>query len=58
VNGIGEGMEADIGIAGGKEGGLLFKRGKIVGKVKESEMADVLVAEVEAMAKEREERKE
>jgi (E)-4-hydroxy-3-methylbut-2-enyl-diphosphate synthase len=52
VNGIGEGMEADIGIAGGKEGGLLFKRGKIVGKVKESEMADVLVAEVEAMAKE------
>jgi (E)-4-hydroxy-3-methylbut-2-enyl-diphosphate synthase len=54
VNGIGEGMEADIGIAGGKEGGLLFKRGKIVGKVKESEMADVLVAEVEAMAKERE----
>ncbi|MEK6683503.1 MAG: flavodoxin-dependent (E)-4-hydroxy-3-methylbut-2-enyl-diphosphate synthase [Nitrospirota bacterium] len=52
VNGIGEGMEADIGIAGGKEGGLLFKRGKIVGKVAESEMADVLVAEVEAMAKE------
>ncbi|MBI3610216.1 MAG: flavodoxin-dependent (E)-4-hydroxy-3-methylbut-2-enyl-diphosphate synthase [Nitrospirae bacterium] len=57
VNGIGEGMEADIGIAGGKEGGLLFKRGKIVGKVKESEMADVLVAEVEAMAKEREKEK-
>lgn len=54
VNGIGEGMEADIGIAGGKEGGLLFKGGRIVGKVKESEMADVLVAEVEAMAKERE----
>ncbi|MBI3811508.1 MAG: flavodoxin-dependent (E)-4-hydroxy-3-methylbut-2-enyl-diphosphate synthase [Nitrospirae bacterium] len=25
VNGIGEGMEADIGIAGGKDGGLLFK---------------------------------
>lgn len=54
VNGIGEGMEADIGIAGGKEGGLLFKRGQIVGKVSEAEMADVLVAEVEAMAKERE----
>jgi (E)-4-hydroxy-3-methylbut-2-enyl-diphosphate synthase len=54
VNGIGEGMEADIGIAGGKDGGLLFKRGKIVGKVKESEMADVLVTEIEAMAKERE----
>jgi len=53
VNGIGEGMEADIGIAGGKEGGLLFKSGKIVGKVKETEMADVLVAEVEAMVRER-----
>ncbi len=54
VNGIGEGMEADIGIAGGKAGGLLFKHGKVVGKVKESEMADILVAEVEAMASERE----
>jgi (E)-4-hydroxy-3-methylbut-2-enyl-diphosphate synthase len=54
VNGIGEGMEADIGIAGGKDGGLLFKRGKIMGKVKESEMADVLVTEIEAMAKEKE----
>lgn len=53
VNGIGEGMEADIGIAGGKEGGLLFKHGKIIGKVKEAEMADVLVAEVEAMVEER-----
>jgi len=47
-------MEADIGIAGGKDGGLLFKHGKIVGKVKESEMADVLAAEVEAMAREKE----
>jgi (E)-4-hydroxy-3-methylbut-2-enyl-diphosphate synthase len=56
VNGIGEGMEADIGIAGGKEGGLLFKRGQIVGKVSEAEMADVLVAEVEAMAKEKEDK--
>ena len=54
VNGIGEGMEADIGIAGGKDGGLLFKKGKIVGKLSEAEMADVLVAEVEAMAKEKE----
>lgn len=54
VNGIGEGLEADIGIAGGKEGGLLFKHGKIIGKVKEDEMADRVVAEVEAMVKEKE----
>lgn len=54
VNGIGEGAEADIGIAGGKESGLLFRKGKVVRKIKESEMFDVLVAEVEALAKERE----
>lgn len=53
VNGIGEGMEADIGIAGGKDGGLLFKNGQVVRKLKEAEMLDVLVAEVEALAKER-----
>lgn len=53
VNGIGEGVEADIGIAGGKDSGLLFKNGEIVRKVKESEMLEVLVQEVEAMAAER-----
>lgn len=53
VNGIGEGLEADIGIAGGKDSGLLFKNGEIVRKVKESEMLDVLVKEVESMARER-----
>ena len=53
VNGIGEGMEADIGIAGGKESGLLFRKGKVVRKIKESEMLDVLVKEVEALVEER-----
>lgn len=53
VNGIGEGMEADIGIAGGKDSGLLFKKGQVVRKVTEGEMLEVLVAEVEAMARER-----
>lgn len=52
VNGIGEGAEADIGIAGGKDSALLFKHGKLVKKVKESELADLLVAQAEEMAKE------
>ncbi|MGM0444604.1 MAG: flavodoxin-dependent (E)-4-hydroxy-3-methylbut-2-enyl-diphosphate synthase [Fibrobacterota bacterium] len=38
VNGPGEAREADIGIAGGAGEGLLFKKGKTVKKVKESEL--------------------
>jgi (E)-4-hydroxy-3-methylbut-2-enyl-diphosphate synthase len=53
VNGIGEGKESDIGIAGGKGQGILFKHGEMIRKIKEEEMADVLVAEVEAMVKAR-----
>lgn len=47
VNGIGEGKEADIGVAGGKGSGLLFRDGKIVRKLKESELVEALVKEVE-----------
>jgi (E)-4-hydroxy-3-methylbut-2-enyl-diphosphate synthase len=53
VNGIGEGMEADIGIAGGRESGLLFKKGKIVGKVAEKDLLNVLLAEVDTLVAER-----
>ena len=38
VNGPGEAKEADIGVAGGKGEGLLFKKGEIVKKVKEEEI--------------------
>jgi (E)-4-hydroxy-3-methylbut-2-enyl-diphosphate synthase len=51
VNGPGEAREADVGIAGGKGVGLLFKRGEIVRKFEEKELADVLVAEVEEIVK-------
>jgi (E)-4-hydroxy-3-methylbut-2-enyl-diphosphate synthase len=51
VNGPGEAREADVGIAGGKGVGLLFKHGEIVKKLPEAELADVLVKEVEALAK-------
>jgi (E)-4-hydroxy-3-methylbut-2-enyl-diphosphate synthase len=46
VNGPGEAREADVGIAGGKGVGLLFKHGEIVRKFDEKELADVLVREV------------
>lgn len=52
VNGPGEAREADVGIAGGRGEGLLFRHGEVVRKVPESEMADALVAEVEKLVKE------
>ncbi len=54
VNGIGEGKEADIGIAGGRGVGLLFKHGEIIRKVPEDQILDVLMTEIEAIVKERE----
>ncbi|WP_027623464.1 flavodoxin-dependent (E)-4-hydroxy-3-methylbut-2-enyl-diphosphate synthase [Clostridium lundense] len=49
VNGPGEAREADIGIAGGKGEGLLFKKGKIIKKVKENELVEELFKEIEKM---------
>ena len=54
VNGIGEGKEADIGIAGGQGAGILFKKGKLVRKVPSEELIETLIQEVELMAKEKE----
>lgn len=42
VNGIGEGKDADIGIAGVQNGFLLFYKGKIVGTFKKEEIFQVL----------------
>lgn len=46
VNGPGEARGADFGIAGGKGVGLIFRKGKIVRKVKEEELADALMEEI------------
>ncbi|MCI8411099.1 MAG: flavodoxin-dependent (E)-4-hydroxy-3-methylbut-2-enyl-diphosphate synthase [Clostridia bacterium] len=46
VNGPGEAREADIGIAGGIEEGLLFKKGKIVKKVKQEKIVEILKEEI------------
>lgn len=52
VNGPGEAREADIGIAGGRGTGLLFKKGKVVRKVREKDFATVLLKEVQEMGRE------
>jgi len=56
VNGPGEAREADIGLAGGKGVGILFRKGKTVKKVKEEYLLDAFWKEVEAFVNE--ERKE
>ena len=49
VNGPGEAREADIGIAGGKGEGLIFKKGEIIRKVKEAELIDALMEEIDKL---------
>ena len=46
VNGPGEAREADLGIAGGKGEGLLFKHGEIIRKVDEDKLIDALIEEM------------
>lgn len=48
VNGPGEAKEADLGIAGGKGEGLLFRKGEILRKVPEDQLLAALVEEVKA----------
>lgn len=47
VNGPGEASEADIGIAGGRGKGMLYKDGKLVRSFKEHQIVDELVKELE-----------
>lgn len=49
VNGPGEAREADIGIAGGKGEGLIFKKGEIIKKVPEDKLLEELINEIEKM---------
>ena len=46
VNGPGEAREADIGIAGGIKEGILFKKGKIIKKVKQEDIVYTLKSEI------------
>jgi len=49
VNGPGEAREADIGIAGGKGEGLIFKKGEIIKKVPENQLIDALMEEIDKL---------
>jgi 4-hydroxy-3-methylbut-2-en-1-yl diphosphate synthase (EC 1.17.4.3) len=52
VNGPGEAKDADIGVACGKDSGVLFKKGEIVKVVKGEEIYPVLKSEIEKLLKE------
>ena len=49
VNGPGEASQADVGIAGGKREGLLFRKGKILRKVPQDQLVDALMAEIDQL---------
>lgn len=49
VNGIGEGKEADIGVAGSIHKGIIFKKGKILKTVPESEIFTELTKLIDEM---------
>lgn len=49
VNGPGEAREADVGIAGGKGAGLIFRKGRVIRKVPEEKLVEELLKEIEAL---------
>ena len=49
VNGPGEARRADIGIAGGRGEGLIFKKGEIIKKVKQEDLVEELIKEIEKL---------
>ena len=53
VNGPGEARAADLGVAGGKGIGLIFKKGEVIRKVPEAQIVDALMEEVEKLAAEK-----
>ncbi|MBQ4253898.1 MAG: flavodoxin-dependent (E)-4-hydroxy-3-methylbut-2-enyl-diphosphate synthase, partial [Erysipelotrichaceae bacterium] len=49
VNGPGEARDADIGVAGGKNEALLFKKGEVIRKIPQSDLVSELKKEILAM---------
>ena len=54
VNGPGEARAAELGVAGGKGIGLIFKHGEVIRKVPEAQIVDALMEEVEKLVVEKE----
>jgi len=52
VNGPGEAREADFGIAGGKGHGVLFRKGEVIKKIPQENLADALIAEIDNILQE------
>jgi (E)-4-hydroxy-3-methylbut-2-enyl-diphosphate synthase len=53
VNGPGEAKEADIGVAGGKGVGIIFKKGKLYKKVPEKDLLETFLKEIKMLAEEK-----
>ncbi len=56
VNGPGEAREADVGIAGGKDHFVLFRRGEVVRRISKEKAVDELTAEIDKLLSERADR--
>ncbi|MBC7188612.1 flavodoxin-dependent (E)-4-hydroxy-3-methylbut-2-enyl-diphosphate synthase [Candidatus Aerophobetes bacterium] len=57
VNGPGEAMEADIGVACTRQGGVLFKKGRLLNRVKKDEIVPSLLRELQSMDRDFQEKK-
>lgn len=55
VNGPGEAREADLGIAGGINEGLLFKKGQVIRKIREEDLVTEILSELEKIRREKNE---
>ncbi len=53
VNGPGEAVESDVGVAGGDGVGLIYVGGKVMKKVREEEIIEVMAREVERIVEEK-----
>ena len=52
VNGPGEAKHCDVGIAGGNEKGLVFRKGEIVANAPQEKLVDILEEEIKKMLRE------
>jgi (E)-4-hydroxy-3-methylbut-2-enyl-diphosphate synthase len=55
VNGPGEARQADIGVAGGRGTGVLFRKGKVVKKFPQAQLVTVLMEEIRRFENDRKE---
>ncbi|MBA3064667.1 flavodoxin-dependent (E)-4-hydroxy-3-methylbut-2-enyl-diphosphate synthase [Candidatus Woesearchaeota archaeon] len=49
VNGLGEAKEADVGVAGAKNFGIIFRKGNVVNKVKKDKILKALLGEIDKL---------